>query len=707
MVNPINNSPKKSCLDAHSAQVAKEKLFNISYRCLNLFSSYHDRISIQNKLQTLDFKSLSVINNRDIDIADSNILEEFSLIFEKLAKRKAYSEWNFLKNMLPKERSQLEKVIQEICCYSLVKNRLSSLRLCQYLLFDEATGEDRERLKKTISRLILFIPKPLSPQEKISQSLYKTSLVACWNFRKKLHYLILVFQLAYLTLNATTFPKNPEAAREYLSWWYQQCEFSIKNAQTFFSWILLALNFPQQWIEKKIVLSPMKASLLKLLTFCSLVGLVLQLYKMYYEYGFSQIIPDLNNRSIINLNEEVAKEQTDYTYLRHKELQMLISTLSLSPQGKPLYPILLADAGTGKTSLFKGLAQMINQGQAPSLKGKTVLYFNTAQMLDTMGDFFEGEGYLSAIDVIFKKLKNYGNNVILIFDEAHMISQKRQSFVGEEAPLIEKLKTNLEKFGINCAFATTTQEYESQIKPNQAFDSRLTKIVLSPLSTEQIHFFLRKELEKQGNNLGSFSDDIIKGIVQWANLHYHREFSPRRELLALQFVLNSFFSWNPKKLSQEKEILLIKKQKLSAKCQDLFNQDHLWVQKEDSSSITDSLEKINTEIANLETKISEQNELYHRIFDMKTLFKFYEKQRDHLLYELKDYYDNKQTPGLNPRRIQYSSEEKDFLFLYYFILPQLQYAIESLSLSFEEKFQESIPHELSINYLNQFLHNHS
>ncbi len=154
---------------------------------------------------------------------------------------------------------------------------------------------------------------------------------------------------------------------------------------------------------------------------------------------------------------------------RKKEVDAIADVLISSTRAKT-HPMLIGKSGVGKTETLKALVHAIERGEYPELKGKRIIYFNTADLVNNSEMFQHGNRILSRIK---DAIGRYGDRFILVFDEIHLACQKKeQSAIGDQ------LKTMLDpgtgSFP-HCIGVTTEEDYYKDIYRNHAAFARRFK----------------------------------------------------------------------------------------------------------------------------------------------------------------------------------------------------------------------------------------
>jgi len=162
------------------------------------------------------------------------------------------------------------------------------------------------------------------------------------------------------------------------------------------------------------------------------------------------------------------------------------------------HPMLIGKSGVGKTETIKALVQAIERGDYPALKGKQVIYFNTATLVQHQEMFGGGNKILSRIS---EEMGRHREKYILVFDEIHYaLKEKEGSAIGEQ------LKTMLDPGNENFPYVigvTTEQEYDRDIYGNHAAFARRFKLI--PISNPQPH----ETLEILSNTLLQYAKETL------------------------------------------------------------------------------------------------------------------------------------------------------------------------------------------------------
>ena len=183
----------------------------------------------------------------------------------------------------------------------------------------------------------------------------------------------------------------------------------------------------------------------------------------------------------VNLTKDALSNKLDPIIGREKEIQQIVKTLSRRKKNNPL---LIGEAGVGKTAVVEGLAQYIIFGQIPEfLKGKEILSLDIGLLI--AGTKFRGE-FEERLKGVIKEIKESGDKYILFIDEVHMIVGA--GAVGDgQMDASNILKPDLARGEIRIIGATTFGEYQKYIEKDSALKRRFQNInIYEPTREETI-----------------------------------------------------------------------------------------------------------------------------------------------------------------------------------------------------------------------------
>lgn len=227
--------------------------------------------------------------------------------------------------------------------------------------------------------------------------------------------------------------------------------------------------------------------------------------------------PVLDNFSR-DLNELALAGKLDVVVGREKEIERIIHILS---RRKKNNPIIVGDAGIGKTSLVEGLALKIVSGDCPEkILDKRIVLLDLASLV--AGTKYRGQ-FEERLKIIMDELiKN--PEVIIFIDEIHTLIGTGNSSNSLDASNI--LKPALARGEIQCIGATTLDEYRESFEKDGALERRFQKMVLdAPDKKETLKILKSAKVHYEDYHNVSYLDDILKLCVDLADKYItSREF---------------------------------------------------------------------------------------------------------------------------------------------------------------------------------------
>ncbi len=178
-----------------------------------------------------------------------------------------------------------------------------------------------------------------------------------------------------------------------------------------------------------------------------------------------------------DLTEMCREGKMDPVIGRKEEVERLILILCRRRKNNP---VLVGEAGVGKTAIVEGLAQAIVRGEVPdNLRKKKLITLDLALMI--AGTKYRGQ-FEERIKAVMDEIKKNGN-VLLFIDELHTIVGAGAAEGAIDASNI--LKPALSRGEIQCIGATTIDEYRKHIEKDAALERRFQKILVQPSSVEE------------------------------------------------------------------------------------------------------------------------------------------------------------------------------------------------------------------------------
>ena len=222
-----------------------------------------------------------------------------------------------------------------------------------------------------------------------------------------------------------------------------------------------------------------------------------------------------------NLTAEAREGKLDPVIGRNKEIQETSEILSRRTKNNP---VLVGDAGVGKTAVVEGLAQAIVNGDVPAaIKNKEIISIDISGL--EAGTQYRGS-FEENVQNLVNEVKEAGN-IILFFDEIHQILGAG-STGGDSGSkgLADILKPALSRGELTVIGATTQDEYRNTILKNAALARRFNEVKVNAPSAEDTFKILQgiRDLYQQHHNV-ILPDEVLKAAVD-----YSIQYIPQRSL---------------------------------------------------------------------------------------------------------------------------------------------------------------------------------
>ena len=222
-----------------------------------------------------------------------------------------------------------------------------------------------------------------------------------------------------------------------------------------------------------------------------------------------------------NLTAEAREGKLDPVIGRNKEIQETSEILSRRTKNNP---VLVGDAGVGKTAVVEGLAQAIVNGDVPAaIKNKEIISIDISGL--EAGTQYRGS-FEENVQNLVNEVKEAGN-IILFFDEIHQILGAG-STGGDSGSkgLADILKPALSRGELTVIGATTQDEYRNTILKNAALARRFNEVKVNATSAEDTFKILQgiRDLYQQHHNV-ILPDEVLKAAVD-----YSVQYIPQRSL---------------------------------------------------------------------------------------------------------------------------------------------------------------------------------
>ncbi|MDD4382388.1 MAG: AAA family ATPase, partial [Candidatus Dojkabacteria bacterium] len=225
----------------------------------------------------------------------------------------------------------------------------------------------------------------------------------------------------------------------------------------------------------------------------------------------------------IDLVEAAKEGRLDPVIGRENELKQLVNILS---RRKKNNPIIIGEAGVGKSVLVEGLAQRIASGNVPqSLQNFKIILLDVSSIM--AGSKMRGDVEEKVMSIVEEVVSS--NNTILFIDEIHNIVSP--SMMSGSSDISSILKPALLRDGFRCIGATTTEDYSSYFEDDTALARRFQPIFLEEASqkdTIQILENIKPILEKHHNV--KIDNDVLKLAVSLSDRYVNDRYLPDKAI---------------------------------------------------------------------------------------------------------------------------------------------------------------------------------
>ncbi len=351
-------------------------------------------------------------------------------------------------------------------------------------------------------------------------------------------------------------------------------------------------------------------------------------YKILYKININidNIINSLNkeqkyttplilNELGINLNNKAKNNELDKVIGRDLEIERIIEILERKNKNNP---ILIGEAGVGKTAIVEELARRITLGDVPNtLKNKIIINLNLFNVI--AGTKYRGE-FEEKLSKIINELES-NPNIILFIDEIHTIMGAGGAEGAIDASNI--MKPALARNKIKVIGATTLNEYKSSIEKDKALERRFQKVLIKEPNYEETKIILHK-IKKNYENYHNVKipENILDLTIKLSDKYITDRKNPDKSIDILDEICAcTKINDNSKLTKLNKQLVTLKSKKI-----EYLSKNNLKM----ASIINEKIKECNNELSTFNNRIT-QNKV-----TTSTLKKVLESKTNTIIYELEN-----------------------------------------------------------------------
>lgn len=265
-----------------------------------------------------------------------------------------------------------------------------------------------------------------------------------------------------------------------------------------------------------------------------LIGMDIDIDELYSDFNY-RIVSRKSGKKLlleelgIDLNKKALDGLLDPVTGRDKEIRKVLEILSRRGKNNP---ILVGEAGVGKTAIVEGIASMIVNGDVPiSLKNKRIISLDMGSCV--AGTKYRGE-FEERVNKILKEIEE-NDDIILFIDEAHTLVGAGGAEGAIDASNI--FKPALARGSLRCIGATTIEEYKKFIEKDSALERRFQKVVIGQPNRDTAReiLFNLKDIYGEYHKV-IIEDDIIDLILDMGAKYIYNRKEPDRSIDVLDEV---------------------------------------------------------------------------------------------------------------------------------------------------------------------------
>jgi ATP-dependent Clp protease ATP-binding subunit ClpC len=224
-----------------------------------------------------------------------------------------------------------------------------------------------------------------------------------------------------------------------------------------------------------------------------------------------------------DLTQLAREDKLDPIIGRDNEIQRVLQILARRTKNNP---VLLGEAGVGKTAIVEGFAQRVVKGDVPEiLRNRRIIILDLAMMV--AGTKYRGQ-FEERIKAVMNEVRR-NPTVILFIDELHTLVGAGGAEGSIDASNV--LKPALARGEVQCIGATTFDEYRKHIEKDAALERRFQTITVNPPTTDETLDILRGLRDKyEAHHLVSYVDEALEEAVKLADRYITGRFMPDKAI---------------------------------------------------------------------------------------------------------------------------------------------------------------------------------
>ena len=358
-----------------------------------------------------------------------------------------------------------------------------------------------------------------------------------------------------------------------------------------------------------------------------LISMDIDLDELYHEFAYKIPIKKNKNKKLlidelgVDLTKKAKEGLLDPVVGRNEEIRLVIEILL---RRKKNNPILIGEAGVGKTAIVEELSRMIVNDEVPNLlKNKRIISLDMATTV--AGTKYRGE-FEERVNKILKELEE-NDDIILFIDEIHTLVGAGGAEGAIDASNI--FKPALARNKMRCIGATTTSEYKKHILNDKALDRRFQKVEINPPTKEVLKEILLKSRDAYSNfHKTIISDEIIDYIIELSDKYIKNRQQPDKAIDILDEVSAHVSLKENKKLKKYNNFIKEMNEIIKIKKTYLINKDY-----DKASFYKEKENKIMTKINKLELELTKEKD---SIVTKEDVIKIVSRKSNVPIYQLKD-----------------------------------------------------------------------